>query len=214
MSSIRLMVVDDHPIVRQGLIKLIEMNDRFKVIAEASNGLEAIRMSSKYAPDIILMDINMPDMDGIEACREITGQNADAKVIALTVCEEIDKITEALAAGAKGYILKNTNLENLTRIIREVYEGKAYIDPSVTTGLIDQYTRFAQQLKEHNPCPLSDREVQVLKLVSKGRTNKEIAGELVISEKTVKNHVTNILSKLDANDRTEASVIAMKKGYI
>ena len=214
MGAIRLVVVDDHAIVRQGLIKLIEMNSEFKVMAEGSNGREAIELVNIHKPDIVLMDLNMPDMDGIEACREITKCDAVSKVIALTVCEEIDKITEALAAGAKGYILKNTDLESLTRIIKGVSEGKAYIDPAVATGLIDRYTDYARQAEIRDASPLSARETEVLGLVSKGKTNREIAGELYISEKTVKNHVTNILRKLDATDRTEASVVAMKRNII
>lgn len=214
MDPIKLMVVDDHQIVKQGLIKLIEINKEFKVIAQASNGLEAIRLCEKHRPDIVLMDINMPNMDGIEACRKITGSHFGSKVIALTVCEEIDKITDVLAAGAKGYILKNTDLESLTGIIKEVYDGKAYIDPSVATGLIDRYTSLARQSRDRNICPLSAREIEVLQWVAKGRTNKEIARELYISEKTVKNHVTNILRKLDAADRTEACVMAMKEHFI
>ena len=214
MAEIRLMVVDDHEIVRQGLVKLIEMNEEFKVVAEGSNGREAIKLMQLHRPDIVLMDLNMPDMDGVEACRVITENGIGPKVIALTVCEEIDIITDALAAGAKGYILKNTNLENLTRIIRDVHEGKAYIDPSVATGLIDRYNTYARQAEEKSSSPLSEREVEVLELVSKGKTNREIAAELFISEKTVKNHVTNILRKLDVSDRTEASVTAIKKRYI
>ncbi len=214
MAEIRLMVVDDHEIVRQGLVKLIEMNEEFKVVAEGSNGREAIKLMQLHRPDIVLMDLNMPDMDGVEACRVITENGIGPKVIALTVCEEIDIITDALAAGAKGYILKNTNLENLTRIIRDVHEGKAYIDPSVATGLIDRYNTYARQAEEKSSSPLSEREVEVLELISNGRTNREIAAELFISEKTVKNHVTNILRKLDVSDRTEACVTAIKKQYI
>ena len=127
MGAIRLMIVDDHAIVRQGLIKLIEMISDFRVVAEGSNGREAIDLVKIHRPDIVLMDLNMPDMDGIEACRRIKECDAGAKVIALTVCEEIDRITEALAAGRR-YILKNTDLESLARIIRGVHEGKAYID--------------------------------------------------------------------------------------
>jgi DNA-binding NarL/FixJ family response regulator len=214
MGAIKLMVVDDHAIVRQGLIKLIEMISDFKVVAEGSNGREAIDLVKTHRPDIVLMDLNMPDMDGIEACRRIKECDAGAKVIALTVCEEIDRITEALAAGAKGYILKNTDLESLARIIRGVHEGKAYIDPAVATGLIDRYTSFARQAEVRDASPLSERETEVLVLVSKGKTNREIAEELFISEKTVKNHVTSILRKLDATDRTEACVVAMKRNII
>lgn len=214
MGAIRLMIVDDHAIVRQGLIKLIEMISDFRVVAEGSNGREAIDLVKTHRPDIVLMDLNMPDMDGIEACRRIKECDAGAKVIALTVCEEIDRITEALAAGAKGYILKNTDLESLARIIRGVHEGKAYIDPAVATGLIDRYTSFAQQAEVRDASPLSERETEVLSLVSKGKTNREIAEELFISEKTVKNHVTSILRKLDVSDRTEACVVAMKRNII
>jgi two-component system response regulator DegU len=214
MGAIRLVVVDDHAIVRQGLIKLIEMNSEFKVVAEGSNGREAIELVNAHRPDIVLMDLNMPDMNGIEACRRITNCGAPCKVIALTVCEEIDKITEALAAGAKGYILKNTDLESLTRIIKGVCEGKAYIDPAVATGLIDRYTSYARQAETRDASPLSERETEVLGLVSKGRTNREIAEELYISEKTVKNHVTSILRKLEVSDRTEACVVAMKRNII
>lgn len=214
MGAIRLMIVDDHAIVRQGLIKLIEMISDFRVVAEGSNGREAIDLVKTHRPDIVLMDLNMPDMDGIEACRRIKECDTGAKVIALTVCEEIDRITEALAAGAKGYILKNTDLESLARIIRGVHEGKAYIDPAVATGLIDRYTSFARQAEVRDASPLSERETEVLSLVSKGKTNREIAEELFISEKTVKNHVTSILRKLDVSDRTEACVVAMKRNII
>lgn len=214
MGAIRLMIVDDHAIVRQGLIKLIEMISDFKVVAEGSNGREAIDLVKTHRPDIVLMDLNMPDMDGIEACRRIKECDTGAKVIALTVCEEIDRITEALAAGAKGYILKNTDLESLARIIRGVHEGKAYMDPAVATGLIDRYTSFARQAEVRDVSPLSERETEVLSLVSKGKTNREIAEELFISEKTVKNHVTSILRKLDVSDRTEACVVAMKRNII
>jgi DNA-binding NarL/FixJ family response regulator len=214
MGAIRIIVVDDHAIVRQGLIKLIEMNNEFEVVAEGSNGREAIALVDTHKPDIVLMDLNMPDMDGIEACRRITKCDALAKVIALTVCEEIDRITEALAAGAKGYILKNTDLESLARTIRAVYEGKAYIDPAVATGVIDRYNSFARQAEERNASPLSAREIEVLSLVSKGKTNGAIAEELFISEKTVKNHMTNILRKLNASDRAEACVVAMKRNIL
>ncbi|MGI6703800.1 MAG: response regulator [Clostridia bacterium] len=214
MGAIRLVVVDDHAIVRQGLIKLIEMNEEFRVVAEGSNGREAIELVDAHRPDIVLMDLNMPDMDGIEACRRITNCGTATKVIALTVCEDIDMITQALAAGAKGYILKNTDLESLTRIIKGVFEGKAYIDPSVTTGLIDRYTNYARQAQTRDASPLSERETEVLGLVAAGKTNREIAEELFISEKTVKNHITSILRKLDAADRTEACVVAMKRNII
>jgi two-component system response regulator DegU len=214
METIRIMVADDHPIVRQGLIKLIELSDSLSVVAEASNGNEAVNLSAVHKPDVVLMDINMPGTDGIEACRIITAQNPEIKVIALTVCEEIDRITEALAAGAKGYILKNTNLDTITKTITDIYNGKSYIDPSVTNGIIERYNRMSQQASTENKCPLSNRELEVLALVARGLTNRQIAQELFLSEKTVKNHVTNIMRKLDASSRTEASVMAKENGYI
>jgi two-component system response regulator DegU len=214
METIRVMVADDHPVVRQGLIRLIELADSLSVIAEASNGTEAIKLSAVHKPDIVLMDINMPDTDGIEACRIITEQNPDIRVVALTVCEEIDRITEVLAAGAKGYILKNTNLDTISRIITDIYNGKSYIDPSVTPGIIERYNQLSQQADSESACPLSQRELEVLALVARGQTNGQIARELFLSEKTVKNHVTNILRKLDVSSRTEASVMARDKGYI
>lgn len=214
MDTISILVADDHAIVRQGLIKMIELNDEFKVIAEASNGFEAVDLSIKYEPDIILMDINMPNIDGIEACRRILELKPNLKIIALTVCEEIDKISRILEAGARGYILKNTNIENLKRVIKEVYEGKSYLDPSVTPDFIKRYNNLVQKVKEYDKCPLTERELEVLKYVAKGLTNNEIARNLYISEKTVKNHVSNILRKLDATDRTEACVIAKEKQYI
>ena len=207
-------IVDDDIGVRKVLANIIISKGLGRIIGEAEDGPTAYRSIMELNPDIVLMDLNMPDMDGIEACRRIKECDAGAKVIALTVCEEIDRITEALAAGAKGYILKNTDLESLARIIRGVYEGKAYMDPAVATGLIDRYTSFARQAEVRDVSPLSERETEVLSLVSKGKTNREIAEELFISEKTVKNHVTSILRKLDVSDRTEACVVAMKRNII
>lgn len=214
MDIINMIVADDHAIVRQGLIKIIELNSEFKVVAEASNGLEAINLSIKYEPDIILMDINMPNVDGIEACRKILESRPRLKIVALTVCEEVDKISKVLEAGAKGYILKNTNIENLTRIIKQVHEGKSYLDPSVTPSFIELYNNLVQKVKEYDECPLTERELEVLEYVAKGHTNIQIAKILFLSEKTVKNHVSNILRKLDATDRTEACMIAKEKQYM
>jgi len=214
MDTINMIVADDHPIVRQGLIRMIEFNNEFKVIAEASNGSEVISLAVEHEPDIILMDINMPNIDGIEACRKILESKPYLKIIALTVCEEVDKISKVLEAGAKGYILKNTNMESLTRIIKEVHEGKSYLDPSVTPFFINRYNTLVQKIKEYDKCPLTERELEVLKCVAKGLTNNEIAENLFISGKTVKNHVTNILRKLDATGRTEACMLAKEKQYI
>ena len=214
MEQINILVVDDHSLMRDGLCRLLALEPSFKNIAQANNGLEAIDSAKKEQPHVILMDINMPKLNGIAASKEILKEYPDIKVMALTVCEEEEQIFEFIQAGAVGYLLKDVQAEILIDAVKTVCDGESYIYPPIAKKILNQFNKVSQELEKVRKNPISVREVEVLTLVSRGLTNKEIAGELFISEKTVKNHITNIFHKLDAKDRTEAVVIAMKNKLI
>jgi len=214
MEQIKILVVDDHSLMREGLCRLLALEPSFEIIAQANNGLEAIDSAKKEQPHVILMDINMPKLNGIAASKEILKEYPDIKVMALTVCEEEEQIFEFIQAGAVGYLLKDVQAEILIDAVKTVCDGESYIYPPIAKKILNQFNKVSQELEKVRKNPISVREVEVLTLVSRGLTNKEIAGELFISEKTVKNHITNIFHKLDAKDRTEAVVIAMKNKLI
>ena len=200
-----------YTVVRQGLRTFLDLHEDIRVVGEASGGAEAIELAGRLAPDIVLMDLVMPGMDGIEATREICKRCPGTKVIALTSFLEDAQIFPALDAGVSGYLMKDLTPPDLARAIRSVYEGKAELHPEAARKLLDEF----QVQREASPIQdLTQREAQVLGLVAKGLTNQEIAESLVISQKTVKVHVSSILSKLGLSDRTQAAIFAIKQGLV
>ena len=203
-SSIRVMTVDDHPLFRQGIATLIETDDDMKLVAEASDGEEAIAQVRKHGPDVILMDIQMPNMNGIESINRIRQEFPEAKILVISTFAGDVQILRAIKAGARGYLLKGNVRTELLQAIRTVHAGGKRIP-----------TEIAAELAEHAADDqLSSREIDVLRLIGTGNANKQIADKLSIGETTVKNHISNILSKLGANDRAHAVTIALQRGII
>lgn len=203
-DSIRVLVVDDHAIVRNGLVLMVQHEPGMTPIAEASSGTEAITLFRQHQPDVTLMDLRMPDLSGVEAISAIRQSFPDARIIILTTYDGDEDIYRGLHAGARGYLLKDTPLDEITNAIRIVHRGKKYIPLDVGAKLADRM----------NGSQLSDRECEVLQLVAKGRSNRKIGEQLCVTEGTVKMHVNHILSKLQASDRTQAVVMALKRGII
>jgi len=202
--SIRIMVADDHPIVRSGLVLMINYTPNMEIVAEATNGLEAIELYRQQRPDLTLMDLRMPEMNGADAIAAIHQEFSDAKIIVLTTYDGDEDVYRGLKAGAKGYIFKNAPVDEIIRAIEVVYAGRKYIPPEVGEKLSERLNRPQ----------LSNRELEVLKLVAQGKPNQEIATELYISESTVKYHINSVLSKLGVSDRTQAVLIALKRGIV
>ncbi len=203
-NPIGILTVDDHPIFRQGIISLLADQPDMKLVAQACNGLEAIQQFRSHHPDVTLMDLQMPDMNGLDAMIAIRGEFPDAKIIVLTTYSGDVQVLRALKAGARAYLLKNTLHKNLLDTIRAVHEGKKTMSPEASFELAEHATDET----------LSSGEVDVLRLIAAGNANKQIADLLSITEETVKGRVKNILSKLNANDRTHAATIGLKRGII
>ena len=203
-SLIRILAVDDHPMLREGIASLVGSQPDMKLIAEASTGREALEQFRKHRPDLTLMDLQMPDMDGVEAMVAICGEFPDARIIVLTTYKGDVKVLRALKAGARAFLLKGLLRKELLETIRAVHAGQKRIPPEVAAELADHAIDDA----------LTTREIDVLRLIAGGNTNKLIADQLSITEETVKGYVKNILSKLGANDRTHAVTIALKRGFI
>jgi DNA-binding NarL/FixJ family response regulator len=211
-EPIKLLIADDHPVVREGLISMISREPDFKVVAEANNGLEAVEKAKQYKPDVILMDLRMPEMDGVEAIRQIAEVEPDTKFIILTTFSDDEYIFKGIEVGARAYLLKDAPREELFKAIRAVYRGESLIQPVVASKVLSRFAELSRQTQ--SPEVLTDREVEVLILVAKGSANKEIAEELHISNSTVKTHIASIFQKLGTNDRTEAVTMALRKGII
>lgn len=211
MDKIRVLIADDHVMVSQGLKQILELESDICVVGQAKNGQEAVSMAFAKKPDVILMDINMPIMNGIQAISELKANNCESRIIVLTIHEDREYLFKTLQSGADGYVLKDADPKTLTDAIRNVHKGYSYIQPSMTKELVKEYTRICSNDKNRGEdnC-LSSREIEVLKLLAKGMLNKEIAKELYISEKTVKNHVSNIFKKIGVSDRTQAAIYALK----
>ena len=209
---IKVMIADDHKMVREGLKKLIEFDGDIRVIAECGDGADCIAKISTVKPDIVLLDINMPDMNGMEVLTSIHDEEIRPRILMLTVHNEIAYLIKALDMGVDGYILKDSDSRELIRAIRCVYEGERFIEPSLIPLLNSKL--IARDLDEKKVDSLSDREVDVLKLVAGGLLNKEIADRLSISERTVKNHMSNIFRKIDCTDRTQAAVFCIRSGLV
>jgi NarL family two-component system response regulator LiaR len=212
-GKISVLIVDDHPIVRQGLRTLLELQDDIIVVGEAANGKSAVELSAQFAPDVVLMDLVMPEMDGISATRQIKSLNPAPRVIALTSFMEDDKVIPAIQAGAVSFLLKDVSPDELLEAIHAAYQGEARLHPYVMRKLMDQVS--SQPLSAHPASPeLTSREAEVLALVARGMSNREIAASLVISEKTVKTHISSLLSKLNLEDRTRLAIYAIKHGLV
>ncbi len=207
---IRVMLVDDHAVVREGLRSYLELEESLDIVGEASNGREAVRRAHELRPDVILMDLVMPEMDGIAATKAIREQHPNTKVIVLTSFVEEEKVIPAIQAGAAGYLLKNVSAPELVRAIQAAVGGQAQLDPLVARKLMERVTAPPRDPEAALADLLTDREREVLKLIASGYSNKEIAREMVVSERTVKGHVSNILNKLGVQDRTQAALFAVK----
>jgi Response regulator containing a CheY-like receiver domain and an HTH DNA-binding domain len=210
-NKINLLIADDHSMVRQGLKQILELEKDITVTAQASNGNEAVRLAREFRPDIILMDINMPGTNGLQAIKEIKQEKLPSKVIVLTIHEDREYLFKTLQMGAEGYVLKDAEPAVLVEAIRNVYNGQSYIQPNMTKELVKEFNRVTLHEKEKSEeNNLTSREIEVLELIAEGMINKEIARQLYISEKTVKNHVSNIFKKLEVSDRTQAAIYAFK----
>jgi len=210
-QRIKVLIVDDHAVVRQGLRTFLGMLPDIQIVGEAASGAEAVEAAGKAGPDVILMDLVMPVMDGVEATRRIRAANPDAKVIVLTSFAEDDKIFPAIRAGAAGYLLKDVKPAELVDTIRAVARGESRLAPDITRKILSGIAGAGRGQPPQEQ--LTGREAEVLGCLARGLSNKEIAAELFIAEKTVKTHISNILSKLDLSDCTRAAVYAVKHGY-
>lgn len=210
-NKIFVLIVDDHPIVRQGLRTLLELHDDIIVAGEAANGKIAVDLTACLKPDVVLMDLVMPEMDGISATRQICALGLATKVIALTSFVEDDKVIPAIQAGAVSFLLKDVSPIDLIEAIRAAYHGEARLHPTVMRKLMNQVATQPASPQQIAP-DLTERELEVLRLVAEGLSNREIASKLVISEKTVKTHISSLLSKLGQEDRTRLAIYAIKKG--
>jgi NarL family two-component system response regulator LiaR len=219
--KIRVLLVDDHAVVRQGLRTFLELQDDseslpIEVVGEAANGLEAVEQARACQPDIVLLDLIMPEMNGLEATPRILEASPTTHVLILTSFGEEDSVIPALKAGAQGYLLKDIAPDELVHAVREAYRGRVQLHPEVAKKLVTAITAQEQPSPSRQKAPgleeLTEREIEVLRLIAAGKSNREIAEEMVISEKTVKTHVSNLLSKLHLEDRTQAAIFALKHG--
>ncbi|MCC5893299.1 response regulator transcription factor [Exiguobacterium sp.] len=226
LTQTRIAIVDDHELFREGLKRIFDLEDEFHVVAEGRTGLDAIRIANEHNPEILILDINMPDLNGIEATKQLSLLSPDTRVLILSIHDDESYITHALEAGASGFLLKEVASTELISAVRSVAKDGAYLHPKVTTNVLKEYRRLLQIKEEHagrnvenrtdDPVYqlLSRREVEVLHLLADGRSNRDISDMLFISEKTVKNHVSSVLRKMDVNDRTQAVVDAIRRGWV
>jgi NarL family two-component system response regulator LiaR len=209
-TPIRVLIADDHVIVRKGIRALLSVKPDIEVVGEASDGAETVAQAQALRPDVILMDLVMPDMDGIEATRQIVGQQPGVRILVLTSFAADDKVFPAIKAGALGYLLKDSGPDDLLQAIHQVYRGEPALEPSIARKVL---LELSQPPKEPlTPEPLTGRELEVLRLVAQGRSNRQIAEQLVIAEMTVRTHVSNILSKLHLVSRTQVALYALREG--
>ncbi|WP_224275447.1 MULTISPECIES: response regulator [Nocardioides] len=211
-EPVRVLVVDDQELFRRGLIMLLSGDSDIEVVGEAADGVTATDLAVTTAPDVILLDVRMPRRTGVEACRAIKEAVPSAKIIMLTVSDEEADLYESVKNGASGYLLKDSSIEEVAQAVRVVNEGQSLISPSMAVKLIDEFKQMSKPEREQGPAlKLTERELEVLRLVAKGLNNREVAKELFISENTVKNHVRNILEKLQLHSRMEAVMYAMRE---
>lgn len=212
METIKVMIADDHSMIREGIKQLLEFDGSIKVVAEASNGIECLERLEHYDPEVLLLDINMPEKNGIDVLRQMKEENSKIKVLILTVHNEMEYLTSAVEIGVDGYILKDSESAELKKAIRAVRDGDNYIQPNLIPALNSHLLN--RDTDKDKIFSLTNRELEVLVQVANGMFNKEIATNLNISERTVKNHISNIFKKIDVSDRTQAAVFAIKNNII
>ena len=213
---IRLLLVDDQALFREGLRTLLSLHEDLQVVGEAGNGLEALAAADALHPDVVLMDLRMPVLDGVAATRRLLAAHPASRVIVVTTFDDDELVFDGLRAGAVGYLLKDVSSDKLVEAIRAAARGESFLQPSIAAKVLAEFNRLERSAAPPQPLaePLSERELEILRLLAAGDSNKEIAAALFIAEGTVKNHVTNILGKLDARDRTQAALRARELGLI
>ena len=217
MNRIKILLVDDQSLFREGLRTLLSVHLDFEVVGEAGNGEEAIKLARSLLPLVVLMDLQMPMLDGVAATRRLHEEQPDCRVIVLTTFDDDEMVFDGLRAGAVGYLLKDAPSEKLAEAIRVAARGETFLQPSVAAKVVAEFARLSRKtFTTANPViePLSEREIEILRLIAQGASNREIAGTLFLAEGTVKNHVTSILGKLEARDRTQAALKAKDCGLI
>ncbi len=207
----RLLVVDDHEVVRQGLVALLARRPGFQVVAEAGTAAESLEMARRFKPDLVVMDVRLPDGSGIEACREIRAELPDTRVVILTSYPDEEAVFSAIIAGASGYLLKQVRARDLVSALESVARGESLLDPAVTERVLDRMRRIATSGATDELAQLTAQEQKILLLVAEGKTNKEIAAEVFLSDKTVKNYVSSILSKLNLQRRAQAAAFVARR---
>ncbi|MBS2970693.1 response regulator transcription factor [Metabacillus sp. KIGAM252] len=221
----RIVIIDDHQLFREGVKRILDFEPSFEVVSEGDDGDEAMRIVDEHKPDVVIMDINMPNVNGVEATKQLVEANQETKVIILSIHDDENYVTRALKTGARGYLLKEMDADTLIEAVKVVADGGSYLHPKVTHNLVNEFRRLAttgaggggQQLQPEIRRPLhilTRRECEVLQMLADGKSNRGIGEALFISEKTVKNHVSNILQKMNVNDRTQAVVVAIKNGWV
>jgi two-component system, NarL family, response regulator DevR len=209
-KTLRLLIVDDHEVVRQGLVALLDRREGFQVVAEAANVAEAIEQARRFEPDIVIMDVRLPDGSGIEACREIRAELPSTRVVMLTSYPDEEAVLSAIVAGAAGYLLKQVRARDLVAALEAVGRGESLLDPAVTEKVLERVRRIATGGNTDELALLTSQEQKILMLVAEGKTNKEIASDVFLSDKTVKNYVSSILSKLNLERRAQAAAFVAK----
>ena len=214
MSDIRVLIVEDEPLLRTALAELLKHQADLRVVGTASDGVQAVSEAASSRPDVVLMDLALPLMSGIEATRKIREQLPDTRVVVLTHLADDASLFSAIKSGAISYVLKDSSVEKIVEVIRQAHKGEGFIYPSLVPRVLQEFARLSKRTESNRELfqELTRREVEVLELLGQGCRNREIASSLFISERTVKNHVSNILAKLQVNDRTEAALIAAKHG--
>ncbi|MDP4163955.1 MAG: response regulator transcription factor [Bacillota bacterium] len=222
----RIIIIDDHQLFREGVKRILEFEKSFQVVAEGDDGSEALGLIGEHRPDVVIMDINMPNMNGVEATALVTERYPKSKVIILSIHDDENYVMHALKTGARGYLLKEMDADALIEAVKVVADGGSYLHPKVTHNLVNEYRRLTSSGDENQSVGLNGieirrplhlltrRECEVLQMLTDGKSNRGIGEALFISEKTVKNHVSNILQKMNVNDRTQAVVVAIKNGWV
>jgi DNA-binding NarL/FixJ family response regulator len=228
LKKTKILIIDDHQLYREGIKKILEFEKTFEIVDEGEDGGQAVELVRKCHPDVVIMDINMPHVNGVEATKQLVETFPDTKVIILSIHDDENYVTHALRTGASGYLLKEMDVDALIEAVKVVAEGGSYIHPKVTHNLVKEFRRLAENAVKNQTSQgnvqtveirrpyhlLTRRECEVLQLLAEGKSNKQIGETLYISEKTVKNHVSNILHKMNCNDRTQAVVEAIKRGWV